>query len=242
MSIARELIKRALTGTGLGGSANGRHKQLDTLGAPEAYRLWAPTYAAETAASYLDEALASEMLHGLPRTRLLDAGCGVGRRIAHVPGAIGMDASPEMLAAGGLRNVVVGDVRAMPFASCQFEMVWCRLVLGHIPDPLRAYQELSRVCMPGGYVFVTDFHPDAAAAGHRRTFTDSEGAVHEIEHYPNHDHLQLAESVGFSVVSHRDGVVGPSIRSFYSNGIGLSAYKRDLSLKLVTALLFHRAV
>ena len=242
MSIARRLMKRVLTSVGLRGSANGQHRQLDKLEARDAYRLWAPTYVAETAASFLDEELASEMLHGLPRAQLLDAGCGVGRRIAHVPGAIGMDASPEMLASGGLWNVVVGDIRAMPFASSQFEMVWCRLVLGHIADPFRAYQELIRVSRPGGYVFVTDFHPDAAAAGHRRTFTDQQGTVHEIEHYPNHDHLQLAEAVGFLVISNREGVVGPSIRSFYSNGIGVRAYKRDLGLKLITAILLRRTV
>jgi malonyl-CoA O-methyltransferase len=210
------------------------------LDAREAYRLWAPTYVAETAASYLDEELAREMLQGLPQTRLLDAGCGVGRRIANIPGATGMDVSPEMLASGGLRNVVVGDVRVMPFASGAFDMVWCRLVLGHVRDPFRAYQEFVRVCMPGGYVFVTDFHPDAAAAGHRRTFTDQRGTVHEIEHYANHNHIQLAEAAGLSVVAHRDGVVGPSIRSFYANGIGLRAYRKDLGLKLITAVLLRR--
>jgi malonyl-CoA O-methyltransferase len=240
MRIVRSLMKRARAGTGLSQSGSGRHTLISKLNTREAYRLWAPTYVAETAASFLDEELAREMLQGLPQTRLLDAGCGVGRRIAHIPGATGMDASPEMLSSGGLRNVVVGDVRAMPFTSGLFDMVWCRLVLGHVPDPLRAYQELVRVCTPGGYAFVTDFHPDAAAAGHRRTFTDQRGTVHEIEHYANHNHIQLAESAGFSVVAHRDGVVGPSIRGFYASGIGLRAYRKDLGLKLITAVLLRR--
>jgi malonyl-CoA O-methyltransferase len=95
----------------------------------EAYRLWAPTYAVETAISFLDEKLAREMLSGLPRTRLLDAGCGIGRRIADIPGSVGIDLSPDMLAAGAASNVVTGDVRAMPFASDCYDMVWCRLVL-----------------------------------------------------------------------------------------------------------------
>lgn len=51
------------------------------------------------------------------------------------------------------------------------------------------------VCLDG-YVFVTDFHPDAIAAGHRRTFTDTEGGVHEIESYVHGDHTQLAEAGG----------------------------------------------
>ena len=121
------------------------------LNAREGYRLWAPTYASETAVSFLEDQLAQDMVHGLPQTQLLDAGCGVGRRIRDIPSAVGIDLSPEMLAAGGARNVVAGDVRAMPFASDRFDMVWCRLVLGHLPDPLAAYLEFARVCMPAGF-------------------------------------------------------------------------------------------
>jgi malonyl-CoA O-methyltransferase len=209
--------------------------------AREGYRLWAPTYASETAVSFLEDQLAQDMVHGLPQTQLLDAGCGVGRRIRDIPSAVGIDLSPEMLAAGGARNVVAGDVRAMPFASDRFDMVWCRLVLGHLPDPLAAYLEFARVCMPGGYIFVTDFHPDAFAHGHRRTFSARLGTVHEIRHYLHADHVQLAAKAGLSSLASREAIVGPSIRDFYASGIGLKAYKRDLGLKLISAFLFRRS-
>jgi malonyl-CoA O-methyltransferase len=234
------LIKQCLAGTGLRLFRNGRGRVSSRLSAREVYRLWAPTYASETAASSLDEELAQEMLRGLPQARLLDAGCGIGRRIEDIPSAVGIDASPEMLAAGRARNVVIGDVRAMPFSSDRFDMVWCRLVLGHLPDPSCAYQELARVCMPDGYVFVTDFHPDADAAGHQRTFTDNGGTVHQVEHYVHSNHAHLAAATGLSLVTRRDGVVGPSIRGFYARGIGLKAYKRDMGLKLVAAFLFRK--
>lgn len=234
------LMKRNLAGAGLWPSAGGAPAAIDKLDVRQAYRLWAPTYATETATSFLDEKLAREMLDDLPRARLLDAGCGVGRRIAGMPGAVGLDASPEMLAVGGASNVITGDVRAMPFAAERFDMVWCRLVLGHLPNPLAAYLEMARVCAPGGYVFVTDFHPEAAAAGHRRSFTDQAGVVHEIEHYVHRDHVQLAAKAGLSVIAQRDGAVGPSIRDFYKRGIGLKAYRRDRGLKLVAAFLFRR--
>jgi malonyl-CoA O-methyltransferase len=213
---------------------------VDELGVRDAYRLWAPSYAAETVASFLDDELAREMLRGLPQEQLLDAGCGIGRRIANVPGAMGMDLSPEMLAAGAANNVVTGDVRAIPFSADRFDMVWSRLVLGHLPDPLAAYLEFARVCMPGGYVFITDFHPDAVAAGHRRTFTDQTGIVHDVEHYVHANHIDLARQAGLSLISHCDGVVGPSIRDFYVRGVGLNAYRRDIGLKLVAAFLFRR--
>lgn len=215
-------------------------RAVDRLDAREGYRLWASSYSDETATSFLDEELARAMLNGLPQVRLLDAGCGIGRRIAHIPGAVGMDASPEMLAAGGYRNTMKGDVRSMPFAPDSFDMAWCRLVLGHLPDAQPAYRELARVCIPGGHVFVTDFHPDAVAAGHQRTFTDATGTVHEIEHYVHRDHAALAGNAGLSLIARQDGVVGPSIRHFYARGIGMKAYRRDAGLKLVAAYLFHK--
>jgi malonyl-CoA O-methyltransferase len=236
----RSRMKRNLVKVGLWPLWNEPRAVLSKLDAREAYRLWAPSYAAaETATSFLDDELAREMLRGLPQTRLLDAGCGIGRRLANIPDAVGIDASPEMLAVGLASNVVTGDVRAMPFASDSFDMVWCRLVLGYISDPLRAYRELARVCMPGGYVFVTDFHPDAVAAGHRRTFTDQAGNVHEIEHYVHSNHAHLAEAAGLSLVAHQDAAIGPSIRDFYVRGIGLKAFKKDTGLKLVAAFLFR---
>jgi SAM-dependent methyltransferase len=233
MSPLRNLVKRALFRVT-------HPPALPEISVREAYRLWAPTYAAETATSFLDDELAQQMLHALPQTRLLDAGCGIGRRIRSIPGAVGIDQSPEMLAAGGATNVVAGDIRCMAFASDHFDMVWCRLVLGHLPDPLAALREFARVCTPGGYVFLTDFHPQAASAGHQRTLTDRDGAVHAIEHYVHTNHVELAVQAGLELIEHRDGAVGPSVRSFYIRGIGVKAYKRDLGLKLVTAFLFQK--
>ena len=219
---------------------SGRQPKLEELDVRDAYRLWAPTYADETATSALDEALAHEMLQGLPRERLLDAGCGIGRRIRDIPGAMGIDLSPEMLAAGQAENVVAGDIREMPFALERFDMVWCRLVLGHLSDTFSAYHELHRVCAPGGYVFVTDFHPDAVLAGHRRTMTSNDGRVYIIEHYVHRNHIELAEQAGLVTIRRRAGAVGPSVRHFYEQGIGTATYRRDLGLKLVEAMLFRK--
>src|SRR5271154_3896174 len=96
---------------------------VDLLTAPEGYRLWAPTYDSETATSFLDEELAQAMLSGLPRTRLLHAGCGVGRRIEGIPDAMGIDLSPEMLSAGSVSNVIAGDIRSMPLPPDL--LTWC---------------------------------------------------------------------------------------------------------------------
>jgi ubiquinone/menaquinone biosynthesis C-methylase UbiE len=206
----------------------------------KAYSLWASTFSKETLPRYLDDELARAMLSGLPQKHLLDAGCGTGNRIRNVSGAVGIDISSEMLETGRLQNVLVGDVREMPFSSGQFDMIWCRLVLGHLPDPFPAYREFFRVCMPGGHVFVTEFHPDASRAGHSRTFKDHTGVVHRVETYEHTNHIELAMRAGLELVATRDGAVGQSVRDFYVHGIGRRAYIRDFGLIVVRAYLFRR--
>jgi malonyl-CoA O-methyltransferase len=183
----------------------------------QAYRLWAPTYAKETLPHYLDGELAQAMFRGLPQTHLLDAGCGAGTRIRNNSGAVGIDLSPDVLAAGGLQTFVAG-------------------LRNHYPT----YREFCRVCKPGGYVFVTDFHLDAILAGHRRTFNDQAGVVHEIENYERTNDTELALQAGRELVVTRDAAVGPSVRDFYVHGIGRRAYLRDFGLNLVRAYLFRR--
>jgi malonyl-CoA O-methyltransferase len=210
----------------------------------QAYRLWAPTYAAETAVSFLDEELAVALSPAPDGMRLLDAGCGTGRRLAKDKAAlaVGVDSSFDMLLAGAADCVAAADLRLLPFPPSFFDVVWCRLVLGHFVDPLPAYRELARVCRTGGFLFVSDFHADAVAAGHRRTFRDQQGTVHEVEHHV-HDldsHIHMAAHAGFVVTAQRDGHVSPSVKVFYAAAGHDAAYKRDHGLALVAAFLFQR--
>jgi malonyl-CoA O-methyltransferase len=208
------------------------------IGAREAYRLWAPTYAEETAVSLLDRELAASLSPATAGRRLLDAGCGTGRRLPDDAAlAVGIDLSPEMLAAGGRYDVAAADIGALPFANAVFDLVWCRLVLGHVAGVPRAYGELARVLRAGGHLLVTDFHADAAAAGHRRSFRDQAGVVHDVEHHV-HDHEKLAR--GFSLIGRRDGAVGPALLPLYRRAGREARYHQDLGLKLVAGFLFQR--
>ncbi|WP_109471312.1 class I SAM-dependent methyltransferase [Ornithinimicrobium cavernae] len=103
--------------------------------------------------------------------RLLDVGCG--------PGTITLDLA-EILAPGqvvGLENVEAplvaarsaaqarGDARTqfrtgealdLPFDDDSFDVVHAHQVLQHLSEPVRALQEMARVCRPGGWVAVRD--------------------------------------------------------------------------------------
>jgi len=218
------------------------------LSAQEGYRLWAPTYSEETAISFLEDKLVAAMTPPLAGLRLLDAGCGTARRVRRTEAraATALDASDEMLQAGIARDgpltagrMVVGDVRDMPLPARAFDIVWCRLVLGHLPRIGEAYAELARVSDEGAMVIVSDFHAAAADAGHRRTFRVG-AEVFELEHYVHtaEDHIDAAEAAGLTLLQTRDAAIGPDVRTFYERAGRIGAYPDHIGLPVVLALAF----
>jgi malonyl-CoA O-methyltransferase len=217
---------------------------MTALAPREAYRLWAPTYATETAISFIDDELARELSPSPGGKRLLDAGCGTGRRLLGTSASFvaGIDVSVEMLRAGQAQRVAAADVRDLPFAAESFDLIWCRLVLGHLQPLQKAYDELARVCASGGELLVSDFHAAAARAGHTRSFRDADGAVHEIEHhvYDCDAHIAAAAHSGFSLSRVQEGMIGPSVEHFYVRAGRHDLYLRDLGLPVVASFCFKR--
>jgi ubiquinone/menaquinone biosynthesis C-methylase UbiE len=104
----------------------------------EGYRRWAPTYdESPNPMIALEARSVDEWLDQKPGQRLIDVGCGTGRRINSM-GGIGIDLSMEMLqrtqAAG---RIVQGDALRLPFASAVADVVLCSLTLGYL-FPARA--------------------------------------------------------------------------------------------------------
>ena len=99
----------------------------------------------------------------------------------------------------------------------------------------------ARVLRPGGTLVVTDFHPAAARAGHRRTFRDAEGALRAVEHHVHElsEHLEAAAAVGLSAAGRREAEVGPAVEARYGAAGALDRYRADLGLPLVLALAFR---
>ncbi len=219
------------------------------LPAREAYRLWADQYESETAVSALEDRLVSERSLGGARA-LLDAGCGTGRRLAAVKGrvalATGVDLVPEMPRAGRRLDpersgLVVSDLRALPYADGTFDLLWCRLVLGHLRELEGAYRELRRVAVDGAELVVTDFHPAASAAGHSRTFRDAEGHVHQVEHHVHarERHAAAARGTGWSLEASIDGVPGLQERPYYDRAGRGEQFERERALPLVLMMCFR---
>lgn len=93
--------------------------------------------------------------HATPNAPILDAGCGTGLNLRHLPeGSTGVDINPRNVELLQTRlpnhTVVEGDVEALPFEDASFGTVLCTEVIEHIPDPSAALAEYRRVLQPGG--------------------------------------------------------------------------------------------
>ena len=104
--------------------------------------------------------------------RLLDAGVGTGRNMAHYPAGsqvTGIDISPAMLARARARlrrrpgpaavDLVEGDIMASGFADKAFDGVvatflFCVLEADQQTPALR---ELARICRPGGEIRILEY-------------------------------------------------------------------------------------
>lgn len=127
-----------------------------------------------------------------PGQRLLDVGCGPGtltRDLArHVaPGHVtAIDRAESVLdearAAlsdlGAAAEVRAGDVYQLEFAADSFDVVHAHQLLQHLREPVRALQELRRVCRPDGVVAVRD-----ADYGAFRWYPESQPLANWLEMY-----------------------------------------------------------
>jgi ubiquinone/menaquinone biosynthesis C-methylase UbiE len=102
--------------------------------------------------------------------RILDVGCGTGvvgfDLLKLIPSAqlVGLDIEPSMLQAakkniphGRSGGFVTGDVFNLPLRPAAFDLVACQYVLQHLSQPVKALEEMRRVCRPGGRAIIFEY-------------------------------------------------------------------------------------
>jgi SAM-dependent methyltransferase len=149
---------------------------------------------------------AAEFASAVPAGPVADIGCGPGRdlRLLRQNGltAIGLDLSRAMLAAGGLAGLVQAEMRFLPLRTDSLAGVWSQAAMLHIPHAQvpQVLAEMSRVCVPGGRLFLVvaegdgeAVEPHPSGAGLQRFF-----AYHRADPLQN-----LLADVGFSVTAVR---------------------------------------
>ncbi|MFZ5821718.1 MAG: methyltransferase domain-containing protein [Chloroflexota bacterium] len=113
------------------------------------------------------EALLEFQRFVMPGSRVLDAGCGLGRDTDYLrkhgyPQSIGLDMSFGMLNMGARSAnfqfpAVQADFRALPLAAQSFDGVWAVASIIHIPrgNVENVLKEFKRILKPGGFVYLS---------------------------------------------------------------------------------------
>jgi SAM-dependent methyltransferase len=161
----------------------------------EGYRLWANTYDDEPNPMLsLEQRILESLLPPLVGMDVVDLGCGTGRWLKALHGAgarnlLGLDSSPEMLSVAdsklaGAANLVYANCGNASLEANSADVILANFVLSYVDDASHLVESASRALRPGGSIFITDIHPETAAALNWRRGIHGEREFHEIRTYP----------------------------------------------------------
>jgi SAM-dependent methyltransferase len=174
-------------------------------------------------------------VHG---ARVLDLACGSGRYTALLTAAgaasiVALDFSRPMLSRVSGAARIQASMTRLPFCDAAFDAVICGLAIGHTPDLELWMREVARVLRRGGALLYSDFHPAAAKAGLKRSFTDEHNRTHTLPHF-DHDlsaQRTCARTAGLDVTAVHEGRAGIEMLETFRGSDGF--YERWHGLPLV---------
>jgi demethylmenaquinone methyltransferase / 2-methoxy-6-polyprenyl-1,4-benzoquinol methylase len=175
----------------------------------------------------------------IPRsaTRVVDVATGTAAVAIELAQAVpqrtvvGVDQSPEMLAAGRVRiaqaglaeriDLCEGRAESLPFADAEFDALTVTYLLRYVDDPVATMRELARVVRPGGVLAMLEF---AVPRGVWRPFWEL--------------YVRVGLPVAGAVVSpgwrEVGSFLGPSIRGFHER-VSIEQVWRDAGISDVRA-------
>lgn len=152
--------------------------------------------------------------------KILEVACGIGSNIPFFPvdsDITAADLSPKMVeiarvnATSNRRNVnfAVMDAEHLEFPEGSFDTVVSTLSTCTFPNPIKALQEIRRVCRPNGLILLLEH-------GHSSIpWLANYQDRHEYQHYEDHagcrwnqDPLDLVRSAGIKLVKSKRNILG----------------------------------
>jgi malonyl-CoA O-methyltransferase len=86
------------------------------------------------------------------------------------------------------------DALRLPFGDSAADIMLGSLLVGYVNGLRALFAELARVARPGGYILLSELHPEAVHSGWRRTFRAA-GQLYEAE-YTAHSIESVQEAAG----------------------------------------------
>jgi len=229
---------------------------IEDKGVVEAYDIWAENYDAQPGNLMLDldERLFANLLANLSleNKTVADIGCGTGRHWANIlkqnPASLtGFDVSPGMLKKLNEKfpeaeTRVITDNYFEDIADETYDAILSTLTVAHIEDIEQALQTWCRITKQQGDIVITDFHPNALAAGGKRTFRhgDKHIAVQNFVHTTDIIKQVLLKN-GFKVISHLELKVDETVRHYYAQQNALHVYEKFKGRPIIYGIHFNRA-
>ncbi len=153
--------------------------------------------------------------------RILEIGVGTGKNMRfYPPGAqlTAIDISSKMLEKGEAKTssipdiaieLLAMDVSELTFDTALFDAVVGSFIFMVVPDPLKALQEIKRVCQPSGKLFLLEFtrSNNRLAAFLQDLVTPLTHALYQA--HVNRDIITLVQNSGFKIIKIEE--VGNSI-------------------------------
>jgi SAM-dependent methyltransferase len=190
-----------------------------TVPVKEGYSEWASTYE-DTVLDAMDLRLLTR-IKTVPWARIrqaADLACGTGRigvwlRQQGVTSIDGIDLTAEMLegarAKDIYRQVLLGDIRATPLESGQYDLVTESLADEHLPEVAPLYAEAARIARAEGYFVLVGYHPYFIMNGIPTHFDRAPGEPVTIATYVHllSEHVQAARAAGWSLQEMYEGLI-----------------------------------
>lgn len=173
----------------------------------------------------LEEPVVRRLLGPVSGLRIADIGCGTGRhalRLAEAGAQVtAVDFSSGMLhkaraaPRASAPDFLLHDLtKPFPLPDAAFDRVLCCLVVEHISRLGPFFQELSRICRPGGSVLVTAMHPFLMLLGLSARFTEPQTGRRVLPRsYPQRgsDYVAAALAAGLRLDHMSEHSPGPAL-------------------------------
>ncbi|MBI3452623.1 MAG: class I SAM-dependent methyltransferase [Rhodospirillales bacterium] len=177
----------------------------------EKYERMAPIYdRAEWLPGILGLRKLRRELFGLARGRTLEVAAGTGKNLSSYPADVDLtaiDLSPAMLAIAAQRHTsppspasfAIMDAEHLGFQDRTFDTVTSSLTLCTFPNPVRALDEMARVCRPEGSILLLEHGRSSREWLGRWQDRRSESHALHLACQWNRDPIDLVGQAGLSV-------------------------------------------